>query len=94
MSRVSGHHGFMQPYFPEGRHIQAQNGAMNLQAAEANVRAQNHDTPYYHGDYSLQTQMFELAANPKAPGTGVPFQVAHTAYQEHLKLGPSTAVSR
>lgn len=91
MSSVSASNGFMPPYFPEGRRILAQNGALNLQAAEATIRAQNHDTPYYHDDYSLQTQMFELAANPKAPGTGVPFQVAHTAYQEHLKLGPSTA---
>ncbi len=89
MPHVSG---FMPPYFPEGRRIQAQNGAMNLQAATANVAAANHDTPYYHGDYSLLTQMFELAANPKAPGTGVPFRVAQTAYEEHLKLGPTTAL--
>jgi hypothetical protein len=89
MPHVSG---FLPPYFPEGRKIQAQNGAMDLQSATANVRAQNHDTPYYHGDYSLYTQMFELAANPKAPGSGVPFRVAQTAYEEHLKRGPSTAV--
>jgi hypothetical protein len=83
--------GSMPPYFPEGRKIQANNGAMNLQAAAANRAAQHHDTPYYHDGYSLLSQMLEIAANPKAPGTGVPFQVAHTAYQEHLKLGPSTA---
>ncbi len=82
--------GSMPPYFPEGRKIQANNGAFNLQAATANLAAQHRDTPYYHDDYSLLTQMFEMAANPKAPGSGVPFQVAHTAYQEHLKLGPST----
>ncbi|HWU61807.1 MAG TPA: hypothetical protein VN112_07270 [Ensifer sp.] len=83
--------GSMPPHFPEGRKIQANNGATNLQAAAANRAAENHDTPYYHGDYSLLTQLMELAANPRAPGSGVPFRVAHTAYQEHLKLGPSTA---
>lgn len=82
--------GSMPPYFSEGRKIQANNGAMNLQAATANRAAQHHDTPYYHDGYSLLSQMLEMAANPKAPGSGVPFQVAHTAYQEHLKLGPST----
>lgn len=92
MSRVGASSGFMPPYFPEGRHIQARNGALDLQAATANVAAQNHDTPFYNDKYSLMTQMFELAANPRAPGTGVPFRVAHTAYEEHLKLGPSTAM--
>lgn len=85
--RVSGP---MPPYFPEGRKIQANNGAFNIQAATANLRAENHDTPYYHDNYSLLSQMLELASNPKAPGSGVPFRVAHTAYEEHLKLGPTT----
>ncbi|HZG28146.1 hypothetical protein SAMN05421890_4076 [Ensifer adhaerens] len=89
MPQVSG---FMPPYFPEGRKIQAQNGAFNLQAATANVAEAHRDTPYYNDKYSLQSQLFELAANPKAPGTGVPFRVAHTAYEEHLKRGPSTAL--
>jgi hypothetical protein len=91
MSGVSAA-GYLPPYFSEGRHIQARNGAMNLQAATANVAAQNRDTPFYHDNYSLMTQLFEQAANPKAPGTGVPFRVAHTAYEEHLALGPSTAL--
>lgn len=93
MSGVTGA-GFMPPYFSEGRHIQARNGALNLQAATANVAAQNHDTPYYTRNYSLLDHLFELAANPKAPGTGVPFRVAHTAYEEHLARGPSSAQRR
>jgi hypothetical protein len=87
MTSISGP---SKPYFPEGRHIQARNGALNIQAATATVRAENHDTPYYHGDYSLLRQMLDTALTPKAPGTGVPFRVAHTAYEEHLARGPST----
>ena len=87
--RISGP---MPPYFPEGRRIQANNGAFNIQAATANVRAEHHDTPYYHDGYGLLSQMLEIAANPKAPGTGVPFRVAHTAYEEHLKRGAATAI--
>ena len=87
MSKVSGP---STPYFPEGRHILARNGALNIQAASANVRAENSSTPYYHDDYSLLRQLLDQTMNPKAPGTGVPFRVAHTAYEEHLARGPSS----
>lgn len=93
MSGVSAA-GFMPTYFGEGRHIQARNGAMDLPAATANVAAQNRAAPHYTNQFTLLNHLFEMAANPKAPGTGVPFRVAHTAYEEHLARGPSTAQRR